>query len=106
MTHTSDVDYIRPTYRRQSVCNVVGVHGNGVRVKLEGPEGMAFFGGEVLLPTDQIGSWASAVSSPCSGVRGEAPASWRFRTFYTLIKPPLVSILLIYYIYFTGIGAI
>jgi len=48
-------------------------------------------GGDVPLPAIYKGP-GGAVSSP-GGVRGDAAAAWRFRTFYKLTKLLLVSVL-------------
>jgi len=56
----------------------------GRRAKLEVPRGVGTFKG--CSPSHQLGVWGSAVSSP-SGVRGEVPVIWRFRTLYRLTKP-------------------
>jgi len=82
----------------------VGVHGhgedqrakvcgqNGRRAKLES-RGVEFLG-RGCSPSHQLLAMGNAVRYP-SWVRGEAPVTWRFGTFYRLIKLLLVSILLI-----------
>jgi len=85
--------------RSRSVYSILGVHEAkrakawGPNSKARGPEGVEFFG-MGCSPPHQLEGMGSAVSSP-SGVRGEALATSRFRVFYRLTKPLLLSILLI-----------
>jgi len=44
-------------------------------------KGVGFLG-RGCSPYHQLGAWGSAVSSRSRGVRGEAPATWQFRTFF------------------------
>jgi len=48
----------------------------------------------IMFSSTLAGGPSRAVISP-SGFRVEAPATWRFKTFYRLTQPPLVTILLI-----------
>jgi len=69
----------------------------GPKSKTRRTERDGVIGGKRCFPPHQttcIGAWGRAVSFP-SGIRGKALATWRFRTFYRLTEPLLVSILLI-----------
>jgi len=66
----------------------VGVHGNSEARSAKSEARKAESGrvlADGLFPSPSAKEWGSAVSSP-SGVCGEAPATWRFKTFYRLIK--------------------
>ena len=80
-------------WRRQSVYNTVAVHGHDEarRAKIEARRaGKVKFFREGMFPSHELEGVGSAASFP-DGVRGEAPATSRLKTFYRL----LLSVLLI-----------
>jgi len=87
------------THRHQSTYNIVGVHGNDKagRAKLERPRGVKFLGRDVLgrnIPSPLARGHGECCKLP-QWDPGGSLATWRFRTFYRLTKPLLVSILMI-----------
>jgi len=65
----------------------------GQTAKIEGPGEGGSLGGDV--PSPAARRLESAVKLPQYGIWGYLPATSRLRMFYRLIKPLLVSILLI-----------
>jgi len=61
-----------------------------------------------MFPSPPASGFAGVLVSSLSEVQGEAPATWRSRTFYRLTKPLLVSILLILNLvkFFVGVRVI